>query len=123
MSHFHIDQEVEVDGYQDAGSYIRPILYDTKRENFDKLIPRSQECEQYVKWYCQGARLLTHSGNNKTYCRSGNTREVLIFAKRTNSRIQESHENYYYNSATKEEYKFANSKISKKSKNQQFAKI
>ena len=32
----------------------------------------------------------------KPYCRSGNIREVLIFARRTNSRIQESHENYCY---------------------------
>ena len=39
------------------------------------------------------------------YCRSGNICEVLKFvnfAKSTNSRIQESRENYYYNSATEE---------------------
>ena len=39
------------------------------------------------------------------YSRSGNIREVLIFANfawKTNSRIQESRENYYYNSGTKE---------------------
>ena len=39
------------------------------------------------------------------YCRSVNIPEVLIFAnfaRRTNSRIQESRENYYYNSATEE---------------------
>ena len=40
------------------------------------------------------------------YCRSGNIREVLVFAnfaRMTNSRIQESRENYFcYNSATKE---------------------
>ena len=38
------------------------------------------------------------------YCRSGNFREVLIFenfARRTNSRIQESRENHHYNSAIK----------------------
>ena len=38
------------------------------------------------------------------YCRSGNIREVLIFAnfaRRINSRIQDSRENYYYNSACK----------------------
>ena len=37
------------------------------------------------------------------YCRSSNIRDVLIFtnfAKRTNSRIQESCENYYYIGAT-----------------------
>ena len=37
------------------------------------------------------------------YCGAGNIREVLIFANfatRTNSRIQESRENYYSNSAT-----------------------
>ena len=40
---------------------------------------------------------------NFIYCRSGNIREVLIFAnfaRRTNSRIQEPRENYHYNSAT-----------------------
>ena len=39
------------------------------------------------------------------YCRSGNNREVLIFAnfaRWTNSRIQESRKNYFYKSATKE---------------------
>ena len=35
-----------------------------------------------------------------TYCRSGIIR-VLIFARKASSRIQESRENYYYNSATK----------------------
>ena len=40
-----------------------------------------------------------------TYCGSGSIRGVLIFANfgsRTNSQIQESRENYYYNSATEE---------------------
>ena len=39
------------------------------------------------------------------YCGPGDIRKVLIFAnfaRRTNSRIQESRENYYYDSATKE---------------------
>ena len=39
------------------------------------------------------------------YCRSGNIREVLIFAnfaRRTDSRMQNSRENYYYDNATKE---------------------
>ena len=38
------------------------------------------------------------------YCRSGDFREVFIFAnftRRTNSRNQESHKNYVYNSASK----------------------
>ena len=61
-----------------------------------------------------------------SYCWSGNIREGLIFAifaRRTNSRIQEFHENYFYNSATKEKWKFANSKLCEKSQNQKFAKI
>ena len=48
------------------------------------------------------------------YCRSGNIREVLIFAnfaKRTNSRIQESRENY--NITTKEKEKFKHTKITR----------
>ena len=46
-------------------------------------------------------------------CRSGNISEVLIFAnfeRRTNSRIQESRENYYYNSTNKQK-KNANSRL------------
>ena len=53
-------------------------------------------------------------------CRSGNIREVLIFANfaRTNSRIQECREFCYYNnSATKEKEKFANSKLWWKAQN------
>ena len=60
------------------------------------------------------------------YCRSGNIREVLFFAnfaKMTNSRIQESHQKYYYNNSYKEKSKFANSKLREKSQNQKFAKI
>ena len=48
------------------------------------------------------------------YCRSGNIREVLIFAyfaRRTNSRIQESRENY--KNATEEKWKFPNSELRK----------
>ena len=40
---------------------------------------------------------------NFQYCRSGSIREILIlasFARRTNLRIQESPENYYYYSAS-----------------------
>ena len=60
------------------------------------------------------------------YCRSGFICEVLIFAnfaRRTNSRIQESRENYYCNSGTKEKRKFANSKLREKSQNRKLAKI
>ena len=41
----------------------------------------------------------------------------------TNSRIQESRENFYYNSATEKKWKFANYKLRKKSQNPKFAKI
>ena len=42
------------------------------------------------------------SHTRHVYCSNstGNTREVLIFARKTNSRIQESPGNDYYNSAT-----------------------
>ena len=60
------------------------------------------------------------------YCRSGDIHEVLIFAsfaRRTNARILESHENYLYNGATKKKRKFANSKLREKSQNQKLANI
>ena len=65
-------------------------------------------------------------GDVKQYWRCGNIRVVLIFgnlARKKNSRIQESRENYYYNSASEEKWKFANCEIRKKSQNQKFAKI
>ena len=57
-------------------------------------------------------------------CTSGNIHKVVIFvnlARRTNSRMQESHENYYYNSATKDlifvkSTKIGNSRIFKRMK-------
>ena len=55
---------------------------------------------------------------NIGYCVSGNIRQVLIFpkfARRTNSRIHESRENYYYNSASKVKWKLSNSKLREKS--------
>ena len=48
---------------------------------------------------------------------------VANFARRTNSQIQESRENYYYDSATKGKLKFASFKFRGKSQNQKFAKI
>ena len=56
----------------------------------------------------------------------GNIHDVLNFAnfeRNTNSLIKESRENYHYNSATEEEWKFANSKLCEKYQNQKFAKI
>ena len=58
-------------------------------------------------------------------CRSGNTREVLIFAyfaRRTNLRIKESRE-YYFKSATKDKRKLTKSNFRGKSHNGKFAKI
>ena len=49
-----------------------------------------------TKCYCHG---LKNNFVDIIYCRSGNIRKVLIFARRTYSRIQECCE-YYYNSAT-----------------------
>ena len=58
------------------------------------------------------------------YCRY--IRVAYIFAnfeRRTNARIQEYLENYYYNSAIKEKFKFPNSKLREKIQNKKFAKI
>lgn len=64
VSHEHADIEVEVDGYQDAGSYVRPINYVTQREVFDELIERSSYCEQYIKWRCKDSKLLSEAGGS-----------------------------------------------------------
>ena len=58
-----------------------------------------------------------------SYCRSGNICEVFIFAnfaRKTNSRIQESREYLYYNSTVK---KNINLKLREKAQNQNFARI
>ena len=48
------------------------------------------------------------------------TVDLVIFARRTNSRIQESRENYYYNTAPVEKWKFANFKLREESQKQKF---
>ena len=54
---------------------------------------------------------------------TGNIREVLIFTRRTNSRIHQSRKKYFDDSAAKGKRKFANSKLREKSQNRKFAKI
>ena len=50
---------------------------------------------------------MVHAGRCLFFIKyTGNICEVLIFARRTNLQMQESRENYFYNSATKEKYKF-----------------
>ena len=58
---------------------------------------------EFISGGLYGCQLVT--GAKTKYCRSDNFREVLFFgnfARRVNSRMQESRENYHYNSATKE---------------------
>jgi len=45
-------------GYQEPGSYVRPIMYPAIREQFDEIIRRAQSCEQYIKYACHSSRLL-----------------------------------------------------------------
>ena len=52
------------------------------------------------------------------YCRSDNIREVSIFVN-----FAREDNNYYYNSSTIEQWKFANSKLREKSQNQKLVKI
>ena len=58
-----------------------------------------------------------------TFDKLMNIVDFVIFAKRTISPIQESCENYYSNSVTKEKWEFVNSKFCEKSQNLEFAKI
>ena len=53
---------VKVDGYQEPGSYVRPIIYDTNKEEFEELIERSETCEQKIKYRCYQSKLLSHPG-------------------------------------------------------------
>ena len=54
-----------VDGYPDAGSYVRPVTYVTFREQFEEQVQRSYECEQYIKYRCFQSKLLSDAGK---YC-------------------------------------------------------
>lgn len=52
-----------VNGYQEPGSYVRPIDYGMTRDQFDELVgKRAYKCEQYIKWECWNARLLSDTG-------------------------------------------------------------
>ena len=52
-----------VNGYQDPGSYVRPIDYHGMyREQFDELVARASTCRQYIKYECRASRLLADAG-------------------------------------------------------------
>lgn len=53
-----------VKGYQEPGSYVRPVIYPAYREQFDELIMRAYSCEQRIKWECMNARLLSDAGSS-----------------------------------------------------------
>ncbi len=58
---------VKVDGYQEPGSYVRPIIYQgMHKEQFDELIGRAGSCEQYIKYECYQSKLLSDPGNTPT---------------------------------------------------------
>ena len=61
VSHNSMDP-TPVDGYPDAGSYVRPVVYVTFREQFEELVSRAYECEQYVKYRCFQSKLLSDAG-------------------------------------------------------------
>ena len=54
-----------VDGYPEAGSYVRPIIYDAVKEQFDELVQRAHSCEQYIKYECYQSKLLSSSGQSQ----------------------------------------------------------
>jgi hypothetical protein len=51
-----------VNGYPEAGSYVRPIVYNVEKEQFDELVGRAHECEQYIKYECYQSKLLSSAG-------------------------------------------------------------
>ncbi len=61
--HHDSEQPTVVNGYQEPGSYVRPIKYTaTIREQFDELVARTTYCEQYIKYKCFNSRLLGDAG-------------------------------------------------------------
>ena len=64
----HHDKEdrTHVDGYQEPGSYVRPINYNMIREQFDELVDRrSYNCEQNIVYECKSSRLLQDVGKSQ----------------------------------------------------------
>jgi len=57
--------ETLVDGYPGPGSYVRPVVYNAKREEIDEIINRATTCEQYIKYECYQSKLLTDAGKFK----------------------------------------------------------
>ena len=62
--HHENEEPTVVNGYQEPGSYVRPIIYPqvTEREQFDEFIARSYTCEQYIRYKCWNSRLLSDAG-------------------------------------------------------------
>ena len=61
--HHENEEPTVVNGYQEPGSYVRPIIYPVKeREQFDEFILRSYSCEQYIRYKCWNSRLLSDAG-------------------------------------------------------------
>ena len=61
--HHENEEPTVVNGYQEPGSYVRPIIYPVKeREQFDEFIARSYSCEQYIRYKCWNSRLLSDAG-------------------------------------------------------------
>ena len=60
--HHENEARTRVVGYQDPGSYVRPIIYPAQREQFDEIIERAETCEQSISWTCHSARLLEDAG-------------------------------------------------------------
>jgi len=55
--------ETLVDGYPGPGSYVRLVVYDTMKEEIDRIIDRALYCEQYIKYECYQSKLLTDAGS------------------------------------------------------------
>ncbi len=61
--HHENEEPTVVNGYQEPGSYVRPIIYPVKeREQFDEFVDRSYKCEQYIRYKCWNSRLLSDAG-------------------------------------------------------------
>ncbi|CAH1775387.1 unnamed protein product [Owenia fusiformis] len=58
--------ETEVNGFAEPGSYIRPIIYQAGKEQFDELIGRAYNCKQFLKYSCFNSRLLSPTGIKNT---------------------------------------------------------
>ena len=85
--------------------FVVHILHSNSQLLMEQIYGRPTDVLVWIPLWDRFVLLISKFSGQYKYCRSGNIREVFIFAnygRRKNSRIQEYRENNYYNRVTEE---------------------